>query len=147
MPAVCQRGMGRDCAQQQSVPNGALQNPKERITLSKMMKHPWVTRRGNWPLRSVKEMIRVGERPELPPVLPDLMSTLNVLDIPRQVLSFSSGLHLLKRAACWVYIGSVVCFGQKLPYLPKPAALALEPHCWLLVLHISGMSWTLQLWP
>lgn len=59
-------------------------NPKERITLSKMMKHPWVTRGGGWPLRSVKEMIRVGERPELPPVLPDLMSTLNVLDIPRQ---------------------------------------------------------------
>lgn len=64
-----------------------VQNPKERITVSKMMKHPWVTRRGSWPLRSVKEMIRVGERPELPPVLPDLMSTLNVLDIPRQVLS------------------------------------------------------------
>lgn len=62
-----------------------VQNPKERITLNKMMKHPWVTRRGGWPLRSVKEMIRVGERPELPPVLPDLMSTLNVLDIPRQV--------------------------------------------------------------
>lgn len=62
-----------------------VQNPKERITLSKMMKHPWVTRGGGWPLRSVKEMIRVGERPELPPVLPDLMSTLNVLDIPRQV--------------------------------------------------------------
>ena len=62
-----------------------VQNPKERITLSKMMKHPWVTRRGSWPLRTVKEMIRVGERPELPPVLPDLMSTLNVLDIPRQV--------------------------------------------------------------
>lgn len=62
-----------------------VQNPKERITLSKMMKHSWVTRCGSWPLRSVKEMIRVGERPELPPVLPDLMSTLNVLDIPRQV--------------------------------------------------------------
>lgn len=70
-----------------------IQNPKERITLNKMMKHSWVTRRGSWPLRSVKEMIRVGERPELPPVLPDLMSTLNVLDIPRQVctllISFS----------------------------------------------------------
>ena len=64
-----------------------IQNPKERITLSKMMKHSWVTRRDSWPLRSVKEMIRVGERPELPPVLPDLMSTLNVLDIPRQVRS------------------------------------------------------------
>ena len=56
--------------------------------MSKMMKHSWVTRRGSWPLRSVKEMIRVGERPELPPVLPDLMSTLNVLDIPRQVYIF-----------------------------------------------------------
>lgn len=62
-----------------------MQNPKERITLGKMMKHPWVTRRGSWPLRTVKEMVRVGETPELPPVLPDLMSTLNVLDIPRQV--------------------------------------------------------------
>ena len=62
-----------------------MQNPKERITLGKMMKHPWVTRRGSWPLRTMKEMVRVGETPELPPVLPDLMSTLNVLDIPRQV--------------------------------------------------------------
>lgn len=59
-------------------------DPKERITLSRMMKHPWVTRRGSWPLRSVKEMVRQGDTPELPPVLPDLMSTLNVLDIPRQ---------------------------------------------------------------
>ncbi|DBB11245.1 hypothetical protein WJX82_004325 [Trebouxia sp. C0006] len=59
-------------------------NPKERITLGKMMKHPWVTRRGSWPLRTVKEMVRMGDTPELPPVLPDLMSTLNVLDIPRQ---------------------------------------------------------------
>lgn len=59
-------------------------NPKERITLGKMMKHPWVTRHGSWPLRTVKEMVRVGEKPELPPVLPDLLSTLNVLDIPRQ---------------------------------------------------------------
>jgi len=50
-----------------------------------MMKHPWVTRRGSWPLRTVKEMVRMGDTPELPPVLPDLMSTLNVLDIPRQV--------------------------------------------------------------
>ncbi len=49
------------------------------------MKHPWVTRRGSWPLRTVKEMVRMGDTPELPPVLPDLMSTLNVLDIPRQV--------------------------------------------------------------
>jgi len=62
-----------------------LQNPKERITLGKMMKHPWVTRRGSWPLRTVKEMVRMGDTPELPPALPDLMSTLNVLDIPRQV--------------------------------------------------------------
>ncbi len=50
-----------------------------------MMKHPWVTRRGSWPLRTVKEMVRMGDTPELPPALPDLMSTLNVLDIPRQV--------------------------------------------------------------
>lgn len=62
-----------------------LQNPKERITLGKMMKHSWVTRRGSWPLRTVKEMVHMGDTPELPPVLPDLMSTLNVLDIPRQV--------------------------------------------------------------
>lgn len=50
-----------------------------------MMKHPWVTRRGSWPLRTVKEMVQAGETPEQPPVLPDLMSTLNVLDVPRQV--------------------------------------------------------------
>lgn len=50
-----------------------------------MMKHPWVTRRGSWPLRSVKEMVQAGETPEQAPVLPDLMSTLNVLDVPRQV--------------------------------------------------------------
>lgn len=59
-------------------------NPKERISLSRMMKHPWVTRRGSWPLRTVKEMVQAGETPEQPPVLPDLMSTLNVLDVPRQ---------------------------------------------------------------
>ncbi len=32
----------------------------------------------------------MGDTPELPPVLPDLMSTLNVLDIPRQVDTLSS---------------------------------------------------------
>lgn len=62
-----------------------LQNPKERISLGRMMKHPWVTRRGSWPLRTVKEMVQAGETPEQAPVLPDLMSTLNVLDVPRQV--------------------------------------------------------------
>ena len=60
-----------------------LQNPKERITLPKMMKHPWVTRRGSWPLRSMKEMVRSGE--DLDEPVPDLMNTFHVLDVPRQV--------------------------------------------------------------
>lgn len=62
-----------------------LQNPKERITLPKMMKHPWVTRRGSWPLRSMKEMVRSGEDLDEPAEVPDLMNTFHVLDVPRQV--------------------------------------------------------------
>lgn len=43
-----------------------------------------------------------GETPEQPPILPDLMSTLNVLDVPRQVcaalalLVLSMDLHFLQ---------------------------------------------------
>ena len=62
-----------------------LQNPKERITLPKMMKHPWVTRRGSWPLRSMKEMVRSGEDLDEQAEVPDLMNTFHVLDVPRQV--------------------------------------------------------------
>lgn len=64
-----------------------LQDPKQRITMARVMKHPWVTKRGQWPLKSVREIIREHgkfvdtEEPELP----DLMSTYNVLDVPRQV--------------------------------------------------------------
>ena len=50
------------------------------------MKHPWVTKRGQWPLKSVKEMIKeTGKIDEDDVVLPDLMATHNVLDVPRQV--------------------------------------------------------------
>lgn len=67
-----------------------MQDPKQRITMTRVMKHPWVTKRGQWPLRSVREMMKEhgkvidNEEPELP----DLMATYNVLDVPRQV-----GLH------------------------------------------------------
>ena len=50
-----------------------------------MMKHPWVTRRGSWPLRSMKEMVRSGEDLDEPAEVPDLMNTFHVLDVPRQV--------------------------------------------------------------
>ncbi len=49
------------------------------------MKHPWVTRRGSWPLRSMKEMVRSGEDLDEPAEVPDLMNTFHVLDVPRQV--------------------------------------------------------------
>ena len=63
-----------------------MQDPKQRLTLRQVMRHPWVTRRNAWPLKTVREMLLHGEDPSAPPVLPDLMSTYNVLDIPRQVL-------------------------------------------------------------
>ena len=69
-----------------------LQNPRERISLSKVMRHPWVTKRGAWPLLTLREMGGCMEADddmnELNPQLmqlPDLMATSNVLDIPRQV--------------------------------------------------------------
>ena len=70
-----------------------LQNPRERITLSRVMRHPWVTKRSAWPLLTVREMGGCTEaadddmndiNPQLVQ-LPDLMATSNVLDIPRQV--------------------------------------------------------------
>ena len=73
------------------------------------MRHAWVTRRGAWPLRTVREMVRAGlapaeddpaDTPRLPAgaaglgqpslgpaapaALPDMLSTINVLDVPRQ---------------------------------------------------------------
>lgn len=67
-----------------------LQNPKERITLPAVMRHPWVTKRGAWPLQTVREMggVTEEEEEEINPQLvslPDMMSTVNVLDVPRQV--------------------------------------------------------------
>ncbi len=64
-----------------------VQDPKQRITMARVMKHPWVTKRMQWPLKSVREMMKEhgkvidNEEPELP----DLMATYNVLDVPRQV--------------------------------------------------------------
>ena len=60
-----------------------------------VMRHPWVTKRGAWPLQTVREMGGCPEEEdEINPQLvslPDMMSTLNVLDIPRQV------------SACWIF--------------------------------------------
>ena len=53
--------------------------------MSQVMKHPWVTKRGQWPLKSVREMIKeTGKIDDDDVILPDLMSTYNVLDVPRQ---------------------------------------------------------------
>ena len=65
-----------------------LQDPKQRLTMPKVMKHPWVTKRGQWPLRTVRETVRAGDAigaDDEEPDMPDFMSTLNVLDIPRAV--------------------------------------------------------------
>ena len=64
--------------------------------MPRVMKHSWVTRSTQWPLRTVREMIRAGDTlgDDDAPEMPDFMSTLNVLDIPRQVCS-SSGLARL----------------------------------------------------
>ena len=62
------------------------------------MRHPWVTKSGAWPLATLREMggcrgggnaseeedDRLMTHPQLVP-LPDLMATVNVLDVPRQV--------------------------------------------------------------
>ena len=55
--------------------------------MPRVMKHSWVTRSTQWPLRTVREMIRAGDTlgDDDAPEMPDFMSTLNVLDIPRQV--------------------------------------------------------------
>lgn len=79
------------------------QDPSQRITLARVMRHPWVTRSGAWPLATLREMggccaggsASGGEEeddclvthPQLVP-LPDLMATVNVLDVPRQVRPF-----------------------------------------------------------
>ncbi len=85
------------------------------------MRHPWVTRRGAWPLRTVREMVRAGLSPAegdaadapLPPAgagfgntppgspaaLPDMLSTINVLDVPRQARALHQR-HLL------IFLGS-----------------------------------------
>eukprot|EP00884_Botryococcus_braunii_P004062 jgi/Botrbrau1/13657/Bobra.0292s0007.1 len=66
-------------------------DPTQRITLQKVMQHPWVTKQGAWPLRTMKEMLRSGAGPDDDDddlenfgQMPDLMSTVNVLDVPRQ---------------------------------------------------------------
>ena len=55
--------------------------------MTQVMKHPWVTKRGQWPLKSVKEMVKetgkIDDEDDV--ILPDLMATMNVLDVPRQV--------------------------------------------------------------
>ena len=64
--------------------------------MPRVMKHSWVTRSTQWPLRTVREMIRAGDTlgDDDAPEMPDFMSTLNVLDIPRQVCS-GGGLVML----------------------------------------------------
>ena len=64
-----------------------VQDPAARLTMPRVMKHSWVTRGAQWPLRTVREMIRAGDTlgDDEAPEMPDFMSTLNVLDIPRQV--------------------------------------------------------------
>jgi len=93
------------------------QNPRERITLGRVMRHAWVTRRGAWPLRTVREMVAAGLSPaaggggELPPAgaaaalartppgsplaaaLPDMLATINVLDVPRQARAAAVAPH------------------------------------------------------
>ena len=69
------------------------------------MRHPWVTKSGAWPLATLREMGGCCEggtasgqeeddclvtNPQLVP-LPDLMATVNVLDIPRQVIALRQG--------------------------------------------------------
>ncbi|KAK9800910.1 hypothetical protein WJX73_010144 [Symbiochloris irregularis] len=61
-------------------------DPKQRLTMQRVMKHAWVTKRGVWPLRTVRETLRAGDAigaDDDEPDMPDFMSTLNVLDIPR----------------------------------------------------------------
>jgi hypothetical protein len=75
------------------------QDPKKRITLPKVMRHSWVTKAGEWPLRTIKELLRAGDGLEeegddadddavpsylSPAELPDMMATHNVLDVPQQ---------------------------------------------------------------
>lgn len=81
------------------------------------MRHAWVTRRGAWPLRTVREMVAAGLSPaaggggELPPAgaaaalartppgspsaaaLPDMLATINVLDVPRQARAAAVAPH------------------------------------------------------
>lgn len=66
---------------------GCMQDPKQRLTMPRVMKHAWVTKRGQWPLRTVRETLRAGDAigADDEPELPDFMSTLNVLDVPRAV--------------------------------------------------------------
>jgi hypothetical protein len=90
------------------LPVSCLQNPRERITLGRVMRHDWVTKRGAWPLATMRELsgcaAAAGGGDETPrgaanaaaaedclltnPAalqLPDLLSTMNVLDVPREV--------------------------------------------------------------
>lgn len=56
--------------------------------MPRVMKHPWVTKRTQWPLRTVRETVKAGDvigADDMESEMPDFMSTLNVLDIPRAV--------------------------------------------------------------
>ena len=70
--------------------------------MPRVMKHAWVTRSGHWPLRTVREMIRAGDTigDDEAPEMPDFMSTLNVLDIPRQVLACLGCLTKVEFGCC-----------------------------------------------
>ena len=66
--------------------------------MAKVMKHSWVTKRGAWPLKSVREMLREGvSLDESEAELPDLMATFNVLDVPRQVRTQSMSNRWLRK--------------------------------------------------
>ena len=80
------------------------------------MKHPWVTKRGAWPLATMREMggCRGGASEDAEVALtdaiaedclltnpgalhmPDLMSTSNVLDVPREVRTSGASLQQAK---------------------------------------------------
>ena len=89
--------------------------------MARVMKHPWVTKRGQWQLRSVREMMkehgRVVDNEE--PELPDLMSTYNVLDVPRQVSWWINPLETLN-------------------YISSPRIAILQFSCFLAEAHLGG---------
>lgn len=116
---------------------GCPQDPKQRITMAKVMKHPWVTKRGQWPLKSVREMMHEhGKVDEDEPELPDLMSTFNVLDVPRQVglrleaLQRGRSDEMARLTSCWMSLQRLTRY-TKLQnhhcHTSYPAKDAIEP--------------------